>query len=351
MAWDRVGELADRAPGLFALRHHKLQLVAAARMRARGEAPPSGLVEDERRAAVLALAAPLVLRRVRAACDAPLVLFKGLEAAARWPRPEWRPSGDIDLLALDAPAVQSALLAAGFVEAAGPDSDIYDSLHHCCPLVLPGLPVSVEIHRRPHWCDDHPPAVAEIVAAAQPSTVGIDGVLTPQTEHHAVLLAAHAWAHEPLDRIGQLADVAAMLAACDPATIGRVADAWGVSRIWRATLRAVDNTLLASPPPRRVPIWKRHLLDARERTVLEDHATRIVAPIAAAPRLRAAPALLTATLDILRPATDEAWTTKLGRSAQAVRHAAWTRRRHLASFDDVPARDLEQSATDILDVR
>jgi Uncharacterised nucleotidyltransferase len=344
VAWARVGALADRAPGLSALRHHKLQLLAAGRMRARGEAVPSGLVEDERRAALLALTAPAVLRRVRAACDGPLVLFKGLEVASRWPQPQWRPSGDIDLLVLDAPAVQSALLAAGFVEAAGPDPDTYDELHHCCPLVLPGLPITVEVHRQPHWCDEHPPAVAEIVAAAQPSAVGIAGVLAPRPDHHAVLLAAHAWAHEPLDRIGQLADVAALLAACDRAAAGRVADAWGVGRVWRATVEAVDQILMENP--RRVPIWKRHLLDARERTVLEDHATRLVAPIAAAPRSRAPLAFLGATRDILRPAMDEAWPAKVGRSVQAVRHAAWTRQQHLEALD-VPAREAE----DILDVR
>ena len=42
LLWERVGELADRAPRLSDLRHHKLHLVAASRMRARGEAvPPS----------------------------------------------------------------------------------------------------------------------------------------------------------------------------------------------------------------------------------------------------------------------------------------------------------------------
>jgi hypothetical protein len=319
--WQRVGELADAAPSVSDLRYHKLELIAAARMRARGEPPPAALIADERRAAVLGLAIPTVLRRVRAACDGPVVLMKGAEAAARWPRPELRPAGDIDLLVEDAEAVQRALLAAGFVELADPAP--YHRLQHLCPIALPGFPIAVEIHRRPHWCRANPPALGEIVAAAQPCAAGVDGILAPRPDQHAVLLAAHAWAHDPLDRIGPLVDVAAMLAAAGRGPAARVADGWGVRGHWDVTTQAIDELLGPHPAPHRLSMWKRHLAGARERTVLEGHVTRVVAPVAAASAARAPLALTGALLAALRRAPGDTWTAKLSRSVQALRHAAW----------------------------
>ena len=49
-----------------------------------------------------------------------------------------------------------------------------------------------------------------------PSAVRSPDVFAPSPAHHAVLLAGHAWEHDPLGRIGPLADIAAMtLAAGD----------------------------------------------------------------------------------------------------------------------------------------
>src|SRR4051794_9214539 len=206
--WERVGELADRAPQISDLRHHKLQLIAASRMRDRGEDVPDELVAEERSAAALSLAVPLVLGRIRAACDGPLVVMKGAEVAMRWPQPRLRPAIDIDLLVEDADTVQASLLAAGFVLL--DDPTLYGHLHHRCPVGFPGLPLGIEVHHRPHWCNGSPPDTAEIVAAAQPCALGVDGVLGPSPAHHAILLTAHAWAHGPLDRISHLADIAAM---------------------------------------------------------------------------------------------------------------------------------------------
>src|SRR5690348_6275579 len=98
LLWERVGELADRSPQVSDLRHHKLQLIAASRMQARGEAVPEELLAEQRTYAALCLAVPMLLRRVRAACDGPLVLMKGAEVAARWPQARLRPAKDIDLL-------------------------------------------------------------------------------------------------------------------------------------------------------------------------------------------------------------------------------------------------------------
>jgi hypothetical protein len=333
--WDRVGQLADEAPRLSDLRHHRLQLIAASRMRSRGEDVPAELVADERRAAVGRLAIPALLRRVRAVCDGPVALMKGAEVAARWPRPDLRPVGDVDLLVEDPETVQAALLSAGFVELE--PAAWYRHLHHCAPLVFPGLPVAVEIHRWPHWYRGTPPDVDEILAAAQPCALGIDGILAPRPDHHAVLLVAHAWVHDPLDRIGPLADVAAMVEAAGHEAAASVAARWGVSGPWRATMRAVDQLLGRHSPSRPLPLWKRHLAVPRERTVLESHVSRVVAPVVADSIQHAPVAFCGAVMSSLRRAPGDTWKAKVSRSAQAVRHAGWTRSHHEASV--APAED------------
>ena len=68
LLWERVGELADRAPQVSDLRHHKLQLIAASRMRERGKTVPTELAAEERSFAALSLTTPMLLRRIRAAC-------------------------------------------------------------------------------------------------------------------------------------------------------------------------------------------------------------------------------------------------------------------------------------------
>src|SRR5436190_22911638 len=49
----------------------------------------------------------------------------------------------------------------------------------------------------------------------------------------------------------------------------RVAEAWGLTRIWRTTRRTTEGLLGGEPLPRSVRPWTRHLKTVRERTVLE----------------------------------------------------------------------------------
>ena len=336
--WERVGELADRAPQLSDLRHHKLQLIAASRMRDRGEQVPHELLAEERSLATLSLAVPLLLSRVRAACDGPLVVMKGAEVAARWPQARLRPAIDIDLLVEDAEAVQASLLAAGFVLL--DDPTIYGRLHHHCPIGFPGLPLAIEVHHQPHWCGGTPPDVAEIIAAAQPCALGVEGVLAPRPDHHVVLLTAHAWAHGPLERISHLADIAAMLRETTPEAAEAVAEKWGMANTWRVTARAIDELLDSGSNHRRAPVWKRHLSGARERTVFEEHVTRIIAPATAASAGRAPMMILTGLTQALRPHPQEGWKDKVVRTIQAFRHAAWARSQHEAAIE-APVRSPE----------
>jgi hypothetical protein len=317
--WDRVGDLADRAPTLADLRHHRLHLLAATRMRRRGLEVPGELRLDESRAAAVTISAAPLLRRIRVATDAPMLIMKGPEAAAFWPEPRLRPWKDLDLYAEDAPAVQAALLDAGFTEL-GPPLDYGDS-HHLRPLAFPSVPIAVEVHRRPKWPSARAPSFGELAEAALPSTVGVPGFLAPGLAHHAVLLAAHAWEHDPLGRVGSLADIAALLPEADLDAIDAIARAWGVARLWGATARALDRLLL-SPRRRRTPIWHRHLYETRERTVFEGHVERLVGAVAAAPAAAAPLAAARAISRTLRPWPGETWSQKLQRSRQSMQNAS-----------------------------
>lgn len=323
MLWERVGELADRAPRVSDLRHHKLHLIAASRMRVRGEAVAPELAAEERRLAAVSISAGLLLRRVRAASDARIIVMKGPEAAARWPQARLRPWKDLDLLVEDAPALQSALLTAGFVEVGEPA--LYEAIHHLRPLMAPELPLTIEIHTRPKWPAPCTPTFAELSDAALPGVfASIPDVLAPSAAHHAVLLAGHAWEHNPLNCVGQLADVAAFTLEAGREAAEAVARDWDVARLWSSTLRAVDDVLLDGRP-RRAPIWQRHLHEARERTVFENHVERIVGPIAAGSPADATRALA----GTLRPAPGEDWGSKVRRSRRALRNASLRRSDHV----------------------
>jgi hypothetical protein len=326
LLWERVGQLADRGACVAALRHHKLHLIAASRMRQRGDPVPAELHNAERHAAAIAISIGTVIRMLRAASDAPFMVMKGPEIAARWPNPRLRPWTDLDVLVADPPAFQAALLRAGFVEIGIPED--YDDSHHLRPLGHPRLPISIEVHRRPKWPTKRPPQIAELFEAAVPNAFGVEGVLAPSAAHHAALLAGHAWEHDPLGSIGALADIAVMMLEAGPGDVEAVARAWGVGRLWTATTRAADQLLLADESTPHPPIWRRHLHQTRERTVFEGHVERLVGPVAAAPVVGAPAAAARAVLKTLSPWPGEGWGDKLHRSRQSIRHATLSESEH-----------------------
>ena len=211
--WEGVDRLIDRAPTLADLRSHRIELLAARRWRALGRAVPDEFVELERRSALHRLVVPRLLERVRGAYDGPMIVHKGPEVAAHYPDPILRDFGDVDLIVPNAEEVQRALIAAGFEEIGDPA--LYLDIHHLRPLRWPELPLHVEIHARPKWVDSlAAPPVEELFAVAVPSTT-IDGVEAFPPEHHALLLAVHSWAHEPLRRLRDVIDIAAVAAGAD----------------------------------------------------------------------------------------------------------------------------------------
>jgi hypothetical protein len=294
--WDRLDTLADRIGTAEAALDHRVGAIAARRWRATERAVPAALQVEERHIATALLAAPLIVERIANAYPGSIMLLKGPEVASRYPDPGLRPITDLDLLVEDSAAAFRALVAAGcepLPHRASPN--------HEPPLVFGDLPLVIELHWSAKWPDGHAgPSAAELFAAAVPSVCFGAPVLAPSPAQHAVLLAAHAWAHRPLCRLGELVDVAAMLGECDPAECTAIARRWDVARIWAATLRACDALLGDGPLPRPLRTWAANLPQLRHRSRREMLLDRCVAPFTALPPHRAAVAATTAARQMLR---------------------------------------------------
>ena len=329
--WQAVDRLVDRAPSLTDLRSHKLELFAVRRWRALGRFIPAELLERERNAAIGALAAPLLLDRVRTAYDGELMLFKGPVVAARYPDPALRSFSDVDLLATNPAEAQTALRAAGFVEVGNPAA--YVDIHHLRPLCWPGLPLVVEIHSRPKWPDgiQPPPSVQELFAAVAPAE---DRLKRLPEAHHVLLLAAHSWAHEPLRRLRDMIDIAVMAEAANRADVSNLARDWRIERLWRSTIDAVDAVLDGEQRSWTLRLWAHNLEKTRERTVLETHLQRWLSDFAIMPPGAAAARLPRTLARELLPTESERWGTKLSRTARAVRNASRRRSEHNDELDD-----------------
>ena len=278
----------------------------------------------------MALAVPSLVARVRAAYNGSLMLMKGPEAAAHRQDPETRYFRDLDFLVDDPYAAQRALVASGFIEGRNPED--YEDMHHLRPLVWPGLPLAVELHRRPNcprWLT--PPPTRELFRGAVPSRTGVDGVLAPSPAIHALLLAAHSWAHRPLARLADLIDVLAVLDG-DRNVAHELAERWGWGGMWRATIAAADAILANGSCPLSVRTWARHLQRARESTVLEYHLVQVAAPVCAMPLSHAPRALCIGFSQAAAKHPNESWRDKCRRSGKGLAHAFTPESAHLCTL-------------------
>jgi Uncharacterised nucleotidyltransferase len=329
--WRAVEVLTDASPSLDDLRAHGLHLVAARRRRFQGAAVPE-LRAAERLATVRAVGVPLTMRQIRDATPEKLILIKGPELARLYPDATTREYGDLDILVRDAPAVQRHLLDAGF-ELIG-DPALYEDIHHLRPVWHPGSPVAIEVHSEPKWVDHLPaPGFDEIAAFARPSD-DFPGFGTLRPEAHAVLLAVHSWAHEPLARLSHLVDIAVVMIAADRKLADRIARDWNVAPIWRTTLRAVDALFWSGKRSFPLTTWARSATQAKAQTVLESHLSRWMAPIAAY-GIGGLRVVGENVIDDLRRLPDETWREKLARSLLAFRNARTARVRHVHEIDGI----------------
>lgn len=334
--WNGVRRLVCRVPTVADVRSHGLESLAVAYWPSAGRPLPLELAAEARAGAHTLLAAPLLLERVRGACEGPLVLLKGPEVTACYPSPAMRSFTDLDLLVPDAPAVYRRLVAAGLVPVG--DASRYVGIHHLRPLHLDGFPLVVEIHARPKWIEGvPPPPVGELLALAEPSAaVPVDGIVALPPAEHTLTLVAHSWAHTPFGSLRQLIDIAAVREKASRADLDAVAARWGLGRLWQLTDRTLDALLLDGSAPWPIRTWARNLPRGRDRTVLEVHLERWLAPFAVHVGRRAAAAAVAAMRDDLRRGRDDDWHTKLRRSRLAVRHALVRSSQHEA---EVARRD------------
>ena len=339
--WWQVDALIDSAPSEDDLRSHRLEALAARRLRTAGQAVPADFNVQERLAAIAAISAPRVLECVADAYSRPAIVLKGPEVAALYPSAAGRNYGDIDLLVDDAEEAHLALRNAGF-EPVG-DPALYLDIHHLRPLRPPDLPLPVEIHSRPKWLESRcPPSVGELFTVARPSITRIDGMLTLPPAHHTLVLAVHSWAHEPLRRLRDIVDIAAMAERADRSEIERLAGNWGIRDLWHTTATVMDTLFFGAPTPFVLRTWARNLRTARERTVLESHLQRWLSDFWAFPVPNAAWCLPGRVLTDLLPDGSEGWRTKLDRTALAVRHATHRRSDHELAL----SAQLDSSHTD-----
>lgn len=318
--WDAVDGLIDRATRISDLRYHRLHLLAVRRYRDTGTLVPRDLREEERNAAITGLVAPLVLQQVRDAYDRTIVLMKGPEIAGLYPDPALRPFGDLDLLVPDAEEAHRMLLAAGFVTVGPPEP--YVDIHHLQPLQWPEIPLPIEIHERPKWIEGlSAPSRPELLATAVEGSTGVDGVLALRPDLHALAIAAHAWAHSPIARVGHLVDVAVVAAEVDRRDVARTAGRLGMERVWSTTIDTADALFGDARRPWPLRLWARNLEAVRERTVFESHLARWLPPwwaLSARDALRANAFTISRELG---PIGDEPWRSKLRRTGRAIRNA------------------------------
>lgn len=323
--WEGVDEVLERLEPELAS-EHGLAPLAARRLRLAGDEVPELLLREERAGRTATLVAPTLLKRAREAYGGPLLLVKGPELTARYPDAARRFS-DLDLVAGDAEEAQAALLAAGFRLEDRPrwPPEGYDDVrrphYHLHPLEWPGLALRVEIHKHVKWPEGlRPPRNEELFEAALPSVVGIEGVLAPHPDHHAVVLASHAWGEIPMRKLRQLVDILAFADDSDRDELRRLAARWGIERGWCSTLAVGDWLFQGAPEPRLVGVWARYLRELREPTVVEMHVQEWLSPFwLTAPRA-AARKSFHAVLEDLRPRPHQTWGGKLRQTIRALAH-------------------------------
>jgi hypothetical protein len=316
---------------------HGLGPMQALRLRRIGEPLPQILELEARMATFAMLSVRPLLDRVRSICDGKLVLMKGPEIAIRYPGSA-RAFMDIDLLVAHAERTHRQLRDAGFAEVED-ENEPFRRHHHLRPLKWPDLPLPVEIHDRPHWPEGlDAPETASILGSAVSSALGVEGIDTPEPAQHALLVAAHAWAHEPLHLLRDLVDARALISTGADSEIARTARAWGIGRLWRTTDRVTDAVLSGRRLPALVELWAGHLPALRERTVLENHLRAWLSAYWALPLRSAAASTARAAWSDIAPAPEEGWRDKLARAVAATRNATAPLSHHDRRLGDAATR-------------
>jgi hypothetical protein len=280
--WPQVYDIVDRHPDREALRRHGLLPLAIAHWRRTGRPVPYALEVERAAAAAFLIEANHLVARLASSHNGPFLVFKGPEVSALYPDPALRVLKDVDVLVRDADRVHDQLVGAGWQEMTGPGVlRWYDDIHQTHPLVVPGLTLPLELHRRPNWPRwGTPPPIDELFEAAQASVVRVEGALSPSTEHHALLVLAHAWWHQPWERFSQLIDFALLLEQSDAAVLRSTARRWQLEQLLDVAARTVDSILLGRGRVPPVVRWcAPHLRDLGRVSPLRQQVDRYAASL------------------------------------------------------------------------
>lgn len=332
--WAGLEPVFDRSDDFEALRAHRIHLLALRRWRACGRPLPWEATAIERQAVIAAVSAPPLLQRAVEAYSGRMAIMKGVEVGQLYPHDWLRPFRDVDLIADHADAAQAALIAAGFEEVGEPE--MYENIHHLRPLALGAGPLVVELHRGPKWPErvGAPPSADRLLGRSVQSSTGVPGLLALSPADHAICLAAHAWAHEPLLRIGDLLDVSVMAGQAEAWELAERAREFGVERIWEATIGAATAILGARRATVPLRTWARSLARGQRRSVLEWHAQKWLSPLSALPFPESLGAASKEAIADLMPAEGERWSSKVRRMGTALRDARVPRVVHDAAIGD-----------------
>nr|MBA2708723.1 nucleotidyltransferase family protein [Gemmatimonadaceae bacterium] len=210
--------------------------------------------------------------------------------------------------------LQGVLVGTGFVE--HHDPLLTNRWHHLTTLgSTTGL--KVEVHKLPRWPGRlRPPPTREILDASVPSALGVVGISAPTPLHHALILAAHAWHHEPLWTLRDLIDIAAVSALVDRRDLDRTAKVWGLGRLWRTTERAIEGLFYGGRKTFPLRTWARHLGVVRDRTGLEKHVAQLVDGFWGMPPHLAPVPTIRVLRYMITPAPGESWRQRAARVPQ-----------------------------------
>lgn len=274
--WTSLDRIIDAAPDSAALRTHGLGPIAAWRMRQRGEPVPKEIERLALGAAYASVTAAPLLQKVIDILQEPVLVLKGPEVARLYPERTLRTYGDLDLLVMDLPRAERALIDAGFTELA-PGSKV-PGKHHDSPLQFAGLALAIELHRDPGWLPwVTPPSHRELLSSPFESSTRVSGAVALSMEQQALYLANHAWRHGPYTSLIHLVDIELIRQQADPAAINALARSWGLERIWRHHCDAIDWFIYqnGSPPSPIHRLWARHLNTLDERSEFGFYISRI----------------------------------------------------------------------------
>ena len=285
------------------------------------------MVAAERMAAAGAMAAPVLMAKVRAALDGPMLVMKGAEVAHHYSDPALRSYGDIDLIVPDAERSQSSssMRASSCAARRG----CYEGIHHLRPLRAPGLPLLVELHHEPKWIDRlEPPSVHELLELGVPAPHLCDGVLVLPPAPHALVMAAHTWGHYPLTPLRDLLDIALVARRADSAEIERLAEDSGsgarVANHLAGHGLPVRRRARGLPPCGSGPATSRTSASALCSSRTSSAGWPASGLFRAARRSAASEPRVAHDL---RREGDERWSAKLGRTRRALR-SAFVRKSH-----------------------